>query len=299
MSHVLVLISNPVTRCLSSEHVAAVSNVLPSPSKPDWLNKGVACQILFDLQDHALSDIKHRIKKCLGKSPIDVALIPQDNRRKKLLVADMDSTMIEQECIDEIADILGLKDKVAAITERAMLGQLPFDEALKERAALLVGVTKSQISNLIKEKITLTAGGPELVATMAENGAMCALVSGGFTAFTSVIGAKLGFHEMRANTLGFAGEALDGTVGNPILGPEAKLAAMNEFAARVGGSRNDVIAVGDGANDIAMLRNAGLGVAFHAKPLVAATARIQIGHADLTALLYVQGYRASEFASPK
>ncbi len=296
MSHVLILISNPETRSLNSSHIAAVMEALPTPGTPDWLNKNIACQIPFDQQDQSLGAIKRRVREYLNKDPIDIAVVEMQNRRKMLLIADMDSTMIEQECIDEIADILGLKEKVSDITARAMIGELPFDKALKERAALLVGVTRDQIENLIVEKITLTSGGHTLVATMAAHGALCALVSGGFTIFTSAIGAKLGFHEMRANRLGFKDDALDGTVGEPILGPEAKLAALNEFSARVATGPADAIAVGDGANDIAMIRNAGIGVAFHAKPLVSATARVQINHGDLTALLYIQGYRPSEFA---
>jgi len=297
MSHVLVLISNPETRGLGGEHVAAATEMLPDPEEPDWLNPEIACQIPFERGEQAVVDVKRRVRRALGDTPIDIAVVAADNRRKRVLVADMDSTMIQQECIDEIADILGLKDRVAEITERAMVGELPFADALRERAALLAGVTRDQIDMLIRERITLMPGSRELVATMSRNGALCALVSGGFTIFTDVIGARLGFHKARANTLNFDGNALDGTVKEPILGPEAKLAALNQFSAQVASGPVDAIAVGDGANDIAMIRNAGMGVAYHAKPLVAATARIQVNHGDLTALLYVQGYRAADFAT--
>ncbi|MBZ0216204.1 MAG: phosphoserine phosphatase SerB, partial [Fimbriimonadaceae bacterium] len=255
MSHVLVLISNPETRSLGSDHVAAACSVLPAPAAPDWLNERIACQIPFDPQGQPIYDIKHRVKERLQDAPLDIAIVAAHNRRKKLLIADMDSTIIEQECIDEIADLLGLKKKVAAITERAMTGELPFVQALKERAALLVGVTRQQIDQIISERITFTPGAQTLVATMSHNGAFCALVSGGFTIFTAVIGAKLGFHETRANKLGFKDDALDGTVDEPILGPEAKLAALKEYSSRVANGPADAIAVGDGANDISMIRN--------------------------------------------
>ena len=297
MSHVLVLISNPEIRGLESRHVEAAVKALPSPGTPDWLHPDIACQIPFERGDIAVVDVKGKVREALRDQPLDIAIVATENRRKKLLVADMDSTMIEQECIDEIADLLGLKDKVSAITERAMVGELPVAEALRERAALLAGVTRQQINTLIDERITLMPGAATLVATMSAHGALCALVSGGFTAFTDVIGARLGFHETRANVLGFKGDALDGTVKEPILGPEAKLAALNQFAARVASGPVDAIAVGDGANDISMIRNAGMGVAYHAKPLVAATARIQINYGDLTALLYIQGYRMEEFSN--
>lgn len=295
MSHVLVLISNPETRGLEPGHVATAHAILPSPSQPDWLSYGIACQIPFDPGTEEIVDIRGRVRSYFTGQPIDIAIVAIENRRKKLLIADMDSTMIEQECIDEIADVIGIKDKVAAITDRAMTGALPFDQALTERAALLVGVTRDQIDQIIAEKITFTPGAKTLVATMSDHGALCALVSGGFTVFTQVIGATLGFHEMRANVLGFLNDALDGTVAEPILGPDAKLFALNEYSARVGRGPIDAIAVGDGANDISMIRATEMGVAFHAKPLVAATARIQVNHGDLTALLYIQGYRDKDF----
>jgi phosphoserine phosphatase len=213
-----------------------------------------------------------------------------------LFLADMDSTMIGQECIDELADFVGLKAEVSAITERAMRGDLAFEPALRERVALLKGLSVDVVDEIIQSRITLTPGGRALVGTMRAHGAYTALVSGGFTVFTSRIGAMIGFHEDRSNLLDVTGGYLAGTVHEPILGKEAKLASLVELRGRDGLANAETMAVGDGANDLAMLAEAGLGVAFHAKPAVAAAAHARIDHADLTALLYAQGYRIDEFA---
>jgi phosphoserine phosphatase len=227
----------------------------------------------------------------------DIVVQPAAHRRKRLLLADMDSTMIGQECIDELADCVGVKDKVAAITERAMRGELAFEPALRERVALLDGLPVAVVDRLIAERLTLTPGGKTLVGTMKANGAYTCLVSGGFTLFTGPIAARIGFDENRANTLLTAGDRFAGRVAEPILGREAKLATLVELRQRFALAPAETLAVGDGANDLGMLQEAGLGVAFHAKPAVAAAAHARIDHADLTALLYVQGYRQDEFVA--
>jgi phosphoserine phosphatase len=209
----------------------------------------------------------------------------------------MDSTMIDQECIDELADEVGVKEHVAAITARSMNGEIAFEPALRERVALLRGLDAGVIGRIIENRLTLAAGGRELVATMNAAGAWTALVSGGFLSFTGPIAAKLGFREHRSNTLLEKDGRLTGEVADPILGREAKAQALEEISARLGLTPADAIAVGDGANDLDMLTLAGAGVALHAKPAVAERAQIRIDHGDLTALLYLQGYRRDEFAA--
>jgi phosphoserine phosphatase len=226
---------------------------------------------------------------------IDLVIQPEAGRRKRMLLADMDSTMIGQECIDELAAHAGIGPRVAEITARAMNGELDFEGALKERVGLLAGLDASVIAKVLKERITFTTGGRELVATMKANGGYAALVSGGFTAFTTEVASALGFDENRANVLIEAEGKLAGTVVEPILGRDAKVAALHEIAARLGLTPADVLAIGDGANDLGMLQIAGAGVALHAKPSVAREAAIRIDHGDLTAGLYIQGYAKDEF----
>ena len=230
---------------------------------------------------------------------VDMVLQPREGRRKKMLLADMDSTMIQQECIDELAAEAGVGERVADITARAMNGELDFEGALIERVGLLKDLPDSTIQKVLDTRIVLMPGGPELLATMKANGAYAALVSGGFTQFTSAIAARLGFDENRANTLIAAEGKLTGEVGRPILGRDAKVAALHEISAAQGLTLDQVMAVGDGANDLGMLTLAGAGVALHAKPSVAAHCEIRINHGDLTALLYVQGYTKAEFAKPE
>ncbi|MCK8465319.1 phosphoserine phosphatase SerB [Aliiroseovarius sp. S1339] len=228
---------------------------------------------------------------------VDLVIQPEQGRRKKMLLADMDSTMIQQECIDELADEAGVGDRVKDITARAMNGELDFDGALKERVGLLADLPETVIGDVLTNRITLMPGGRALLATMKADGAYAALVSGGFTAFTAHVAQTLGFDENRANTLLIADGKLSGEVAMPILGREAKVAALQDISARLGLTHDEVMAVGDGANDLGMLGLAGAGVALHAKPSVAAQCDIRINHGDLTALLYIQGYANSEFAS--
>ncbi|MFZ5964399.1 phosphoserine phosphatase SerB [Thalassococcus sp. BH17M4-6] len=228
---------------------------------------------------------------------VDLAVQPVESRRKAMLLADMDSTMIQQECIDELADAAGVGDRVKDITARAMNGELDFDGALTERVGLLKDLPESVIGDVLERRITLMPGGPELLATMKAHGAYAALVSGGFTAFTAAIAARLGFDEHRANTLLVAGGRLTGEVEKPILGRAAKVQALEEITARLGLTAADVLAVGDGANDLGMLTLAGTGVALHAKPSVQVECDLRINHGDLTALLYLQGYAKSDFVA--
>ena len=233
--------------------------------------------------------------RLLGGAPIDVCLVPAAGRRKRLLVADMDSTIIEQECIDEMADVLGLKPRIAAITERAMRGELAFEAALTERLGLLAGISEDQLQAIFEQRITLMPGARTLIATMKAHGAHTALVSGGFTFFTSRVAAAVGFDENHANRLEMEGGRLTGRVIAPILGREAKLETLERLCAGLGIPTAEAMAIGDGANDLAMIRKAGLGVAYRAKPIVAAEAHASVAHGDLTALLYLQGYSRSEF----
>jgi len=228
---------------------------------------------------------------------IDLALVPAANRRKRLLIADMDSTMIGQECIDELADEAGVGARVAAITARAMNGEIGFEGALRERVALLAGLGTEVIDRVLARRITLMPGGRELVATMKAHGAHAALVSGGFTAFAGPIARRLGFDESRANRLLAEGGHLTGRVAEPILGQDAKRAALHEITARLGITPHEALAVGDGMNDLPMLQAAGMGVALHGKPALQAQVRLRINHADLSALLYLQGHARADFRS--
>jgi phosphoserine phosphatase len=227
---------------------------------------------------------------------VDLCWQPAEGRQKRLLLADMDSTMIRQECIDELADLAGVGPQVAAITARAMAGELDFEDALRERVALLAGLPEDAVAEVLETRITETPGGATLVATMRARGGYAALVSGGFTAFTGPVAARLGFDVHRANTLLVENGRLTGRVAEPILGRAAKLEALHDLCARLGIGAEAAMAVGDGANDLAMIRAAGAGVALHAKPAVQAKARLRVNHGDLTALLYLQGYAQADFA---
>jgi phosphoserine phosphatase len=239
--------------------------------------------------------VKAAVEAALSGLSADFCLQPWDGRRKRLLVADMDSTIIGCECLDELADFAGVKAQVSEITERAMRGEIGFEGALRERVAMLKGLPLSALTECYDQRVRLNSGARTLVATMAAHGARCVLVSGGFRFFTSRVARAAGFHDDRANTLIEADGALTGTVGEPILGREAKLAALREEAAEQGLDLSLTLAIGDGANDLAMIEAAGLGCAYRAKPVVAARADARIDHCDLTALLYFQGYHAQDF----
>jgi phosphoserine phosphatase len=295
MSLVATLICNPADPALDSTLVDGARAILPSPGPARWLFDEVAVDIPFEGSDD-IPAIVHRLREARGDLPIDIVVQPIALRRKKLLLADMDSTMIGQECIDELADFAGLKAHVAKITERAMRGEIEFEPALRERVALLKSLPVSVIDEVLKTRIKPTPGGRELVMTMRAHGAYTCLISGGFTLFTSAVAAMLGFQENRANQLVVRDGQLSGEVVEPILGRAAKLAALIELRESFDLDDIDTLAVGDGANDLGMIQHAGLGVAYHAKPAVATAAAARIDHGDLTALLYAQGYRRDEFA---
>ena len=253
---------------------------------------------LFFSSDDFIEELRARIEIKVAARPVDVVVQPVAGRLKRLLIADMDSTIIGQECLDELADFAGLKAKVAAITERAMRGDIEFEPALRERVALLAGLPADTIAKVLAERITLNPGAKALVWTMRANGAATVLVSGGFTAFVDEVAGMAGFEESRANELIVSGGKLSGKVKEPILGRSAKLATLEDALLRRALHANDALAVGDGANDLGMIRRAGLGVAYRAKPKVAEAAAARIDHGDLTALLYLQGYRRGQFVEP-
>ncbi|WP_309668299.1 phosphoserine phosphatase SerB [Tabrizicola sp.] len=290
--HIATLLTNPARPTLDRTTVEALRNAWGG-GDARWLHPGVAAEF-------ALGSVPENLWKVwegLQSLGIDLAVQVAEGRKKRLLIADMDSTMIQQECIDELADEAGVGPHVAGITARAMNGELDFEAALRERVGLLRGLPDTVIGRVLRDRITLMSGGPVLVATMKAHGGHAALVSGGFTAFTTVIAARLGFDEDRANRLEVSDGVLTGRVAEPILGKQAKLDALEQIAARLGITPQAAIAVGDGANDLAMLGRAGAGVALHAKPSVQAQCDIRVNHGDLTALLYLQGYAQNDFAT--
>ena len=289
MDSVLVLIAAPGSGAINSRIVEALRDF--GGNAPKWLAEGDALEVPSFAR---IAEVLNLLKAF----PIDANMVPVANRRKKLLIADMDSTMIHQECIDELGVIAGVGDHIKDITARAMRGELDFEGALKERVGLLKGLDETVIGKLLRERITLMEGGKTLLATMKAHGAYTALVSGGFTAFTSHVAAALGFDENRANTLLMENGKLTGQVAIPILGKAAKVESLMRICGARGYSQADVVAVGDGANDIPMLQAAGMGVALHAKPMVQEQAGLVINHGDLTALLYLQGYSKENFISP-
>ena len=283
--------------CLSDALIAQARQALDGPSDAEWLEAGVAADVFFTpAPQTAQKDISHALRTALAGHAVDVIVQPRSTRRKALFLADMDSTMIGQECIDELADFVGLRAQVSDITERAMRGELEFESALRERVALLKDLPVSVVDAILAQRITYNSGGETLVKTMRKHGGYTALVSGGFTVFTEPVAAKLGFNEHRSNRLLVADEKLAGLVEDPILGREAKRERLMDLRAEHKLADHATLAVGDGANDLAMLGEAGLGIAYRAKPAVADAAHARLDHADLTALLYAQGYRKTDFA---
>ena len=294
MKYVLTLIGNSQTP-LGKDHVETAAATLPGTPTPDWLKEAHACDLPFDAED--MGHAEAAVRKALAGAAVDIVAQPAEGRRKKLLVADMDSTIIQQECIDELAAELGLKDRIAEITERAMRGEIDFEPALRERVSLLKGLKVTSLESVLEKRITETPGGRLLTATMRAHGATCALVSGGFTFFTSRVASAVGFDHNQANELIFENDVLTGEVREPILGRQAKIDALVHFRSTLGLAHHETMAVGDGANDLGMIGEAGLGVAFRAKPVVAEAADARIDHGDLSALLFIQGYRDADLAS--
>lgn len=294
MDNILTLIGEPTDTALTAEDVtnaaAAVREAGGTVGAADWLASGIACDLPFD----GPRDVVGPARAALSDRPVDIVAQPTQGRRKQLLVADMESTIIENEMLDELATVCGIGEAIADITARAMAGELDFEGAIKERVAMLKGLGEGALEDSLGT-IRITSGATTLVATMRGSGAYCALVSGGFEFYTGWVRRRLGFDYDQANRLAIENGALSGGVGEPILGRDAKREALLRLSAERGIQAADAITVGDGANDLAMLETAGMGVAFRAKPIVAERARARIDHGDLTALLYIQGYRREEF----
>ena len=293
MAYVLSIIANPATPVIDRGFLDKLIEL-----SPDSALSELVAGIAYDLSvTQATPQILQAARDVGQGLPVDINLLPTQNRRKKLLIADMDSTIIQQECIDEIAEYAGKREEIADITERAMRGELDFEAALKERVAMLAGLPVSVLAQTVETNISLTPGARALVQTMNAQNAVTALVSGGFTYFTSRVAQITGFTHTQANELLVADGKLAGKVAEPILGRAAKQDALLKIAGEHAIDLAETLAVGDGANDLAMLGRAGLGVAFHAKPAVAEAADVRIDHSDLTALLYLQGIPQSEFVS--
>lgn len=296
MSHVLTLIAGAAAQPLDDACIGQTRSLLPAPGAATWLCEGEACDIAFtpgELSER--TSILDSVRALLADEAIDIVCQRAGNRRKRLLVADMDSTLIGQECIDEIAGFAGLKEKISAITERAMRGELEFESALRERVALLKGVDETALQTIFDQQITLNPGARTLARTMSAHGARTAIVSGGFTFFTSRVADAAGFDAHQGNELEISEGKLTGRVIEPIQGQQAKLEALRHYRNVMDLNRDDTLCVGDGANDLAMLGEAGLGIAYHAKPVVAAKAHACVNHSGLTALLFAQGYSRDEF----
>ncbi len=302
MKHVVTLIDDPQRAQLQVRHVEAVCSALRSsgatPVDVDWLAEGVACDLPFSWPEQGdTASLEQDLRQALGDVSLDLAVQPAAGRRKRLLVADLESTIIQQEMLDELGELIGKREKIATITERSMRGELNFEQALTERVALLAGLSEADLASVSK-RMTLMAGAVTLVATLRRHGTYCALVSGGFTCFANPIGERLGFDLVRANELKLDDGTVSGEVVPPILGRDAKLEILLELCDGLSLSAAEAAAVGDGANDLAMLNEACLGVAFRGKPLVRRAARYRLDHGDLTGLLFLQGYRSSEFVIP-
>ncbi|MFV0256563.1 phosphoserine phosphatase SerB [Candidatus Liberibacter solanacearum] len=292
MALIATLITHRSNSILNNSLVKQIMQTVNS-SMFYWLADSISCEII--LPPHGTIDhYKQKILSIIADKPIDIVIHRHENRRKILLIADMDSTMIEQECIDELADTIGIKEQVSRLTSRAMNGEMPFQDSLRERVSLLKGISTKIIYSLIEKRITYTPGGYELVNTMKKNGAFTLLVSGGFTIFAHVIAQHLGFNHYYANNLIEKNEILTGEVLEPILDRESKSKILLETTKNLYINPEDAIAVGDGTNDLDMIKMAGYGVAFHAKPALAEQAKIRIDHSDLESLLYIQGYKQHE-----
>ncbi len=288
MNSVLTLIAD----ALGQDQLASAQKALPAKSTLTWLNPGKACDLYFDGDP---VEIELRVRAALSGEMVDLLAQPLKDRRKELLVADMDSTIITVECIDELADLMGLKDQISAITERAMRGEIDFADALKDRVGKLAGIHRHDVQRVVEERVQLSPGAKTMIRTMRAHGAFTALVSGGFTFFTNQVRQQIGFDTDRANVLDFVDDVLTGKLVAPILDATAKQQFLKEFQETRDLQSAQTIALGDGANDIPMIKEAGLGIAYRAKPAARAAARAAIDHTDLLSVLYFQGYHADEF----
>ena len=297
MQIVATLVTAPTRADLSERDVAPIGDALAAAgariAAVNWLDEGIACDIVFSRLD--CTEARRVLADVVLDAPFDLVVQPRQGRRKDLLIADMDATIVAGETLDELADHAGLKDRIAAITARAMNGEIDFKDALRERVSMLKDLPVSALEKTV-EHLTLVDGARTLVQTMREHGAYTVLVSGGFKFFTARIAEAVGFHADEANQLEIVDRKLSGRVIEPILDKDAKLAALKRFARDRNIPVTETLAAGDGANDLPMLRHAGLGVAFHAKPAIAAELQACIRHGDLTALLYLQGYSSREFS---
>ena len=291
--HILVLTGKPGAAYFSQNALDALAQAVPHLPQAKPLS---ADAVEYELGDEAAETVA-ALRAHAQDLPFDINLLAAEGRRKQLLVADLESTIIEQECLDELAVYIGKEDEIVDITTRAMRGELDFEPALRARVAMLKGMPETDLQKLYDEKISLMPGAATLLATMRAHGAICGMVSGGFAFFASRISQRIGFHRFRCNDLSLTNGVLDGTVVEPILGRAAKADIMHQWCAELGFDASQALTVGEGSNDLAMLAAAGMGVAFRAKPAVAAAATITIDHGDLTALLYLQGYRAQDFVT--
>ena len=294
--HALTLIGNARSNPLEPAHIERVCQRLSISAAPDWLAEGEACDLFID-QPLAAQDLAEQARDALSGTMIDAVCTAACGRRKKLLISDMDSTVIDQECIDELADAFGVGRQIREITAAVINGEINFSEALRKRVALMKGMDHSLLESVYQNRLTIKPGARTLVQTMARHGAFTLLVSGGFSFFTSRIAGRIGFDDHRGNELLFEDGKLTGEAREPILGRAAKLTILTHVCDEKGLQLADVLAVGDGANDIDMIQGAGLGVAFHGSGSLKEQANASIDHSDLSALLYVQGFHKSEFVT--
>jgi phosphoserine phosphatase len=293
-SLVLTLIGNMASAPLEPVHIERVCRRLATSGEVNWLAEREACDLFIESPD-STKDLAERARDALSGTAIDAVCTSIEGRRKKLLVSDMDSTVIDQECIDELGDAIGAGPQVRAITTAVVNGDISFSDALRKRMALMKGMERALLERVYEERISIQSGARTFVQTMRRHGAFCILVSGGFNFFTRRIAERIGFHDHRGNQLAFEDGKLTGEVLEPILGRAAKLKTLTRLCDERGLEPADVLAVGDGANDIKMIEAAGLGVAFHGSDSLKEHANACIDHGDLTALLYIQGFRKSEF----